>query len=70
MKKTIGLVLWLLALLIPFRFAILETDEVVLDSGRANNTVGLISFLVMLALLFIGYWLVDSAKQSAGSHGH
>lgn len=71
MKKTIGLVLWLLAFLIPFRFAILDTDDLVLESGRSNNTVGLISFLVMLALLFIGYALVDSAKKpSSEGHGH
>ena len=70
MKKTIGLVLWLLAFLIPFRYAILDTDDVVLESGRADNTMGLINFVAMLALLFIGYWLVDSSKQSADSHGH
>ena len=44
----------------------------VLENGRANNTVGLISFVAMLALLFIGYWLVDSGgkKPSAEGHGH
>lgn len=73
MKKTIGLVLWLLAFLIPFRYAILETDDVVTADGRANNTVGLISFIAMLALLFIGYALVDSAgnaKAPTEGHGH
>ncbi|MFN3875591.1 MAG: hypothetical protein ACK4L7_06735 [Flavobacteriales bacterium] len=73
MKKIIGLALWLLALLIPFRYAILETDDVVLSDGSANNTLGLISFIAMLALLFIGYALVDSsgsAKASSEGHSH
>ncbi|MBK8227432.1 MAG: hypothetical protein IPK70_09695 [Flavobacteriales bacterium] len=72
MKKFIGLALWLHAFLIPFRFSILDTDEVVKESGRADNTMGLISFVAMLALLFIGYALVDSAgkQPSAEDHGH
>ena len=74
MKKIIGLVLWLLAFLIPFKYAILDTDEVILENGRADNIMGLLSFVAMIALFFIGYWLVDSAgtKASAGSgsHGH
>jgi hypothetical protein len=72
MKKLIGLALWLVAFLIPFRHAILDTDDMVLENGRANNTVGLISFVAMLALIFIGYWLVDSGgkKPSAEGHGH
>lgn len=69
MKKIIGLVLWLLALLIPFRFAILDTDEMILENGRSNNTVGLISFVAMLALFFIGYALVDSASKAHGTEG-
>jgi hypothetical protein len=72
MKKIIGLALWLLAFLIPFRFAILDTDEVVQESGRADNTMGLINFVAMLALIFIGYALVDSASKqpSTEDHGH
>lgn len=72
MKKIIGLVLWLLAFLVPFRMAILDTDDVVLEGGRANNTVGLISFVIMIALLFVGYALVDSASKAPGTeeHGH
>lgn len=70
MKKIIGLALWILAFIIPFRYAILETDSVVLESGRADNTTGLISFLVMMALLFIGYALVDSSSAKAGAHGN
>jgi uncharacterized membrane protein YccF (DUF307 family) len=72
MKKIIGLALWLLAFLIPFKYAILNTDDLVLENGRSNNTVGLISFLAMIALIFIGYWLVDSSskKPSAEGHGH
>jgi hypothetical protein len=72
MKKYIGFGLWLAALLIPFRSAILDTQEVVLADGRANNTVGLISFVAMLTLFFVGYVLVDSSagKTSEGHHGH
>lgn len=70
MKKLIGLALWLIAFLIPFKFAILDTDEVVLENGRADNTVGLISFVAMLALLFIGYWLVDSGGKKPSAEGH
>ncbi|MBK9177154.1 MAG: hypothetical protein IPM46_12640 [Flavobacteriales bacterium] len=70
MKKIIGLVLWLLAFLIPFRFAILDTDEVVVESGRADNTIGLISFVAMITLLFIGYWLVDSSAKTPSAEGH
>lgn len=72
MKKIIGLALWLLAFLIPFKYAILNTDEVVREDGRADNIVGLLSFVGMIALLFAGYWLVDSsgAKAGSGSHGH
>lgn len=72
MKKLIGLGLWLLAFLIPFRFAILDTEQVVLDNGMADNITGLISFVIMLGLIFGGYILVDSAssKPAAQSHGH
>lgn len=68
MKKIIGLVLWLAALLVPFRHAILDTDEMMQADGRADNIPGLLSFVAMLALFFIGYALVDSsnAKTQAG----
>jgi hypothetical protein len=60
MKKYIGLALWIAALIIPFRFAILDTDQVVLDDGRADNV-----------MFFLGYALVDSAKNTTeGHHGH
>ncbi len=72
MKKILGLVLWLLAFLIPFKYAILDTDSVVLENGRADNILGLLAFVAMIALIFIGYALVDSAspKPGSGSHGH
>jgi hypothetical protein len=71
MKKYIGIALWIAALIIPFRFAILDTDQMVLEDGRADNVVGLISFVAMLTLFFLGYALVDSAKNtSEGHHGH
>lgn len=60
-KKLIGIVLWLLAFAIPFRFSLLETGDV-------GNIKGLVSFVVMLALVFTGYALFDSGKQE--SHGH
>lgn len=62
-KKIIGLVLWLIAFAIPFQPALLNTQDV-------SNTLGLISFVAMLALVFIGYALVDSAGVKAGHEGH
>jgi len=73
MKKLIGLGLWLLALLIPFRFAILDTEDLLQPDGTINNVKGLISFVVMITLIFTGYALVDSASPKPGSsdaHGH
>lgn len=72
MKKLIGIALWLLAFLIPFKYAILNTKEVVHEDGTANNIVGLMSFVAMIALLFIGYALVDSSapKPGSGHHAH
>lgn len=73
MKKIIGLILWLAAFALPFRHAILDTKEVISDDGRADNITGLISFVAMLALFFIGYILVDGAgakKAPAEAHGH
>jgi hypothetical protein len=71
-KKLIGLALWLLAFAIPFKYAILDTDEVVLEGGRADNITGLISFVAMIALFFGGYMLVDGAgkKPTGEGHGH
>ncbi|HRH38724.1 MAG TPA: hypothetical protein PK760_10285 [Flavobacteriales bacterium] len=71
-KKLIGLALWLLAFAIPFKYAILDTDEVVLDNGRADNITGLISFVAMIVLFFSGYMLIDGAgkKPSGEAHGH
>lgn len=71
MKKIIGLVLWLSAFALPFRHAILDTKEVVGEDGRADNITGLISFVGMIALFFIGYVLVDSAgAKKVEAHGH
>ena len=72
MKKMIGFALWLAALLIPFRSAILDTQNVVLENGRATTMVGLVSFLAMLILFIVGYALDDSAGQKVGEgqHGH
>jgi hypothetical protein len=63
-RKIVGYVLWLLAFLIPFQPAILSTDDV-------HDVTGLISFLVLLVLLFTGYFLVDGANAKAhAEHGH
>ena len=62
MKKYIGYVLWLLAFIIPFRSSFLETSEV-------GNMPGLFSFLAVLALLFAGYALVDSASADQAREG-
>lgn len=72
MKKIIGLVMWLLAFMIPFRYSILDTKDVVLEGGRADNITGLVCFVLMVALVFGGYALVDSAsaKPGEGAHGH
>jgi hypothetical protein len=73
MKKIIGLALWVLAFAVPFRFAILDTDDLVQPDGTIDQVKGLISFVVMLALLFTGYALIDSASPKPGSddaHGH
>jgi len=64
MKKFIGITLWLVALAIPFQFSLLSTEGV-------GNLTGLFSFMAMLALIFTGYWLVDSsAEKAAEGHGH
>lgn len=72
MKKMIGLGLWLLAFALPFRFAILDTEDLQNADGTTDNVTGMLSFVAMLALLFIGYALVDSAgsKKGSVSHGH
>ena len=73
MKKIIGLALWVLAFAIPFRFAILDTDDLLQPDGTINNVKGLISFVVMLVLLFTGYALIDSTSPKPGrddGHGH
>lgn len=61
-KKLIGIILWVLAFAIPFRFALLDSEDV-------GNIKGLVSFVVMLALVFTGYALFDGGTRQ-GSHGH
>lgn len=65
-RKILGYVLWLLAFLIPFQPSLLSTDNIA-------NVKGLISFVVLLVLLFAGYILVDGADDAAkakSEHGH
>ncbi|MCB9169550.1 MAG: hypothetical protein H6594_04265 [Flavobacteriales bacterium] len=68
-KKLLGLLCWLLAFTLPFQYAMLSPDEITQPDGTPNNTVGLISFVAMLALVFIGYALVDSSGSKA-PQGH
>lgn len=65
-RKIIGYVLWLLAFLIPFQPAILSTEEV-------GNVKGLISFVALVILIFVGYILVDganAAEKAKAGHEH
>ncbi len=63
-KKLLGILCWLLAFAIPFRPSILDTEGV-------GNTLGLLSFLAMVVLVFLGYWLVDSSGSKASEgQGH
>ncbi len=64
MKKIIGLSLWLLAFLFPLRYALLDTSDLQGPDG-AQNIKGLINFVALVALVFVGYFLVDSHKAPA-----
>lgn len=71
-KKLIGLVLWLFALLLPFKYAILDTDDVKLDDGRADNITGLLAFVAFIVLAFAGYMFYDggASKKPVADDGH
>ena len=43
--------------------------EIAHPDGTPNNTVGLISFVAMLTLVFVGYALVDASGKKA-QEGH
>ncbi len=58
-KKILGLLCWLAAFAVPFRFALLNTESV-------GNIQGLISFVIMIGMIFIGYALVDSSDSKKG----
>jgi hypothetical protein len=65
-RRIIGYLCWLAAFLIPFQSALLSTEEI-------GNVRGLISFVVLVALLFLGYILVDGANaadKAKASHAH
>jgi hypothetical protein len=65
-RKILGFALWLLAFLVPFQPSLLSTDGI-------SNTVGLLSFIAMVALVFAGYILVDAAnaaEKAKHNHGH
>lgn len=62
-KKLIGWACWLLAFLVPARYALLESEH-------ATNIQGLVSFVAFLFLVFFGYWLVDSSAAKSAGHRH
>jgi hypothetical protein len=62
-KKIIGIGLWIVAFAIPFKFSLLNTEKV-------DNITGLISFVVLVALVFTGYALVDGSGKGAEEQGH
>ena len=64
-KKIAGLLCWLLAFILPARFALLETDTL-----EVQNIPGLIAFVIFVFLIFLGYYLVDSSGDKKESHGH
>lgn len=63
---------WLVAFILPLKYAILETGRMSATGEAPDNLPGLFAFIGGLALVFIGYWLKDStAGPKAGdSHGH
>ncbi len=65
-RRILGYVIWLVAFLVPLQFSIISTDGV-------SNTKGIVSFVVLVVLVFLGYFLVDGArdeKKQAEQHGH
>jgi len=63
-KKILGLLCWLIAFAIPFQSALLNTESV-------GNIQGLISFVILIGMVFIGYALVDSSDSKRGeTSGH
>ena len=62
-KKSIGIGLWIVAFWIPFKFSLLSTEKV-------DNITGLVSFVVLVALVFTGYVLVDGSSKGSEEHGH
>ena len=65
-RRTIGYVIWLLAFLIPLQPALLSTEGI-------SNVTGLISFIALVILVFVGYFLVDganAAEKAKAQHGH
>jgi len=65
-RRILGYVIWLVAFLVPLQFSIISTDGV-------SNTKGVVSFVVLVVLVFLGYFLVDGArdeKKQAEQHGH
>lgn len=65
-RRILGYVIWLVAFLVPLQFSIISTDGI-------SNTKGVVSFVVLVVLVFLGYFLVDGAKdekKQAEQHGH
>ncbi len=65
-RNLLGHLVWLVAFLIPLQPAILSTEDV-------SNSTGLISFVALVALVFLGYFLVEGSraqKRSEAEESH
>jgi hypothetical protein len=61
-KKLLAIAVWLIAFAIPARYGLLETEGV-------GNITGLIGFVSFVALIFLGYYLMDSSSDNSHA-GH
>ncbi|MCO6483847.1 MAG: hypothetical protein J5I62_13750 [Flavobacteriales bacterium] len=65
-RKLIGYAIWLVAFLFPLQYSIISTENV-------SNTVGLVNFVVLVVLVFLGYLVWDSGNapgKAGAGHGH
>lgn len=65
-RKLIGYAIWLVAFLFPLQHSIISTENV-------SNSVGLVNFVVLVVLVFLGYLVWDSGNapgKADAEHGH
>lgn len=62
-RKLIGYAIWLIAFIFPLQPSILDVDN-------TSNTMGVVSFVILVVLVFLGYFLVDGADEPKAEHGH